>query len=234
VSSVTFRHPGLLAIQVAQVDRMSGGRVELGLGAGWYAREHEAYGIPFPEQRFRLLEEQLEIVTGLWSTPVGESYSFAGRHYTLQDSPALPKPAQERIPVIIGGSGPRRTPRAAARYATEYNVAFRRDEDVRAAFGRVRAAAEEIGRDPADLKYSAAQTAVVGRTEAEFLRRAERIGAPADQLRSAQLGGTVSEVADRIGRLRDLGAERIYLQLIDLDDEDHVELLAEEVVAPFR
>jgi len=234
VSSVTFRHPGLLAIQVAQVDRMSGGRVELGLGAGWYAEEHAAYGIPFPERRFGLLEEQLEIVTGLWSTPVGERFSFSGRHYSLQDSPALPKPAQQRVPVIIGGSGPSRTPRAAARWATEYNVAFTRDQRVREAFERVRAAAEEIGRNPDDLKYSTAHTTVVGRTEAEFRRRAEAIGADPESLRTANLGGTVSEVVDRIGRLRDLGAERVYLQLIDLADEEHVELLASEVVAPFR
>ncbi|WP_210480918.1 LLM class F420-dependent oxidoreductase [Naasia sp. SYSU D00948] len=234
VSSVTFRHPGLLAIQVAQADRMSGGRMELGLGAGWYREEHAAYGIPFPERRFGLLEEQLEIVTGLWSTPLGERYSFAGRHYTLEDSPALPKPVQDRVPVIVGGSGPTRTPRVAARYATEYNIAFTRDERVREAFDRVRSAAEEIGRDPGDLKYSTAHTTVVGRTEAEFRRRAESIGADPESLRTANLGGTAAEVVDRIGRLRDLGAERIHLQVIDLKDEDHVQLLADEVVAPFR
>jgi F420-dependent oxidoreductase-like protein len=234
VSSVTFRHPGVLAIQVAQVDRMSGGRVELGLGAGWFAEEHAAYGIPFPERRFDLLEEQLAVVTGLWSTPVGERFDFSGKHYTLSDSPALPKPVQDRVPIIVGGSGPKRTPELAARYATEYNSAFTRDENVRAAFGRVREAAAALGRDPRDLRYSTAHTAVVGTTEAEFLRRAERVGADPESLRHANLGGTVAEVTDRIGRLRDLGASRIYLQVLDLADEEHLELLASEVVPQFR
>ena len=105
VSPVTFRHPGSLAIQVAQVDAMSGGRVELGLGAGWFEREHRAYGIPFPAKRFDLLEEQLEIVTGLWATPVGGAYSFSGANYRLAEAPALPKPVQQPVPVIIGGGG---------------------------------------------------------------------------------------------------------------------------------
>jgi F420-dependent oxidoreductase-like protein len=234
VSSVTFRQPGVLAIQAAQVDRMSGGRAELGLGAGWYAAEHTAYGIPFPEKRFGLLEEQLAVITGLWQTPVGERFSFHGRHYTLADSPALPKPLQERMPVIVGGAGRTRTPQLAARYATEYNIGFTRDENIRAAFGRVRDAAEAIERDANDLRYSVALTAVVGATEAEFVRRAERTGGDPETLRRVNLGGTVAEVTDRIGRLRDLGAARVYLQVFDLDDEDHLELLANEVVAPFR
>ncbi|BDZ46453.1 LLM class F420-dependent oxidoreductase [Naasia aerilata] len=233
VSSVTFRQPGVLAIQAAQVDRMSGGRVELGLGAGWYAAEHAAYGIPFPEKRFGLLEEQLAVITGLWGTPIGERFSFEGRHYTLTDSPALPKPLQERVPVIVGGGGKTRTPALAARYATEYNIPFTREENIRAAFGRVREAAERIEREPDDLRYSVALTAVVGATEAEFQRRAERTGGGADRLREVNLGGTVAEVTERIGRLRDLGAARVYLQVFDLEDTDHFELLA-ELVAPFR
>src|SRR5690554_4955256 len=137
VSSATFRHPGVLAIQVAQVDDMSGGRVELGLGAGWFAAEHEAYGIPFPQRRFGLLTEQLEVVTGLWRTPVGERFDHAGEHYALTDSPALAKPVQRvavgpdgrlgespGVPIIVGGLGPRRTPALAARFAAEYNASF--------------------------------------------------------------------------------------------------------------
>src|SRR5687768_5555912 len=126
VSSATFRHPGILAIQVAQVDAMSGGRVELGLGAGWYEQEHKAYAIPFPPTaaaRMDRLEEQLQVVTGLWSTPETERFNFAGKHYTLTDSPALPKPVQRpHPPVIVGGGGPRRTPRLAAQYANEFNA----------------------------------------------------------------------------------------------------------------
>ena len=113
VTAATFRLPGPLAITVAQVDQMSGGRVELGLGSGWFEAEHTAYGIPFPSvaERFDRLEEQFAIVTGLWSTPDGETFSFAGQHYQLADSPGLPKPAQRpRPPVLVGGSGPRRTP----------------------------------------------------------------------------------------------------------------------------
>ena len=148
MSSVTFRMPGVLAIQVAQVDEMSRGRVELGLGAGWFEREHLAYGIPFPAKRFALLEEQLELVTGLWSTPVGETYTFSGEHYALTDSPALPKPVQTRVPVIVGGNGPRRTPELAARFATEFNLGFPPVDDIPVRIARVHAACERIGRDP--------------------------------------------------------------------------------------
>lgn len=112
----TFRLPGVLAIQVAQVDQMSGGRIELGLGAGWFEEEHKAYGIPFPKEKVGRLEEQLEIVTGLWRTKVGDTFDFHGKYYDLTDSPALPKPAQDRIPVLIGGHGATRT--RASRPAT--------------------------------------------------------------------------------------------------------------------
>ena len=124
MTSVTFRHPGVLAIQVAGVDAMSNGRVELGIGAGWFTEEHTAYGIPFPDtkERFERFAEQLEIVTGLWSTPVGETYDFAGKHYRLEGSPALPKPVQSvghrgGPPVLIGGRGRKQTPALTARYA---------------------------------------------------------------------------------------------------------------------
>lgn len=234
VSSVTYRHPGVLAIQVAQVDRMSGGRAELGLGTGWYGAEHAAYGIPFPERRFGILEEQLRIVTGLWSTQDGDTFDFAGRHYTLRDSPALPKPAQSRVPVIVGGGGPKRTPELAARYATEFNIGFVNDEKTRAAFERVRAAAEAVGRPADDLRFSVAQPTVVGRTEEEYRRRAAAIGADPAELRRNNLGGTVSEVVDRIGRFAEMGAARVYLQIIDIADEEQVELLASEVVRQSR
>ena len=127
VTSATFRLPGPLAVSVAQVDAMSAGRIELGLGTGWFEAEHSAYGIPFPSfgERFDRLEEQLEIITGLWSTPPGERYEFRGRHYALGPGPALPKPAQRPYPpVIVGGLGTRRTPALAARFAAEYNVPF--------------------------------------------------------------------------------------------------------------
>jgi alkanesulfonate monooxygenase SsuD/methylene tetrahydromethanopterin reductase-like flavin-dependent oxidoreductase (luciferase family) len=227
VSSATYRHPGILAIQVAQVDAMSGGRAELGLGTGWFEAEHRAYGIPFPKRRFGLLEEELAIVTGLWSTPLGDTFSFDGEHYRLTDSPALPKPVQRPLPVIVGGLGPTRTPALAARYATEYNAGFVDEPTIREAFARVGDAAEEAGRARTDLRYSIAQPVAVGRTEAAFRARAERIGADPDQLRAVNLGGTISEVADRIGRYAELGASRVYLQCIDLHDLDLLTELAD-------
>src|SRR5215467_7862129 len=201
MSPVTFRLPGPLAITVAQVDQMSGGRAELGLGTGWFDGEHTAYGIPFPPvgERFARLEEQLEIITGLWETPVGETFSFDGTHYTLSGSPALPKPAQRpRPPVLIGGGGPARTPRLAARFADEYNIPFDTLEASVAAFGRVREACQEAGRDPGSLRYSAAQTVCCGRDEAELARRAQAIGQQADDLRRGGLAGSPAEIVDHL------------------------------------
>ncbi len=205
MSPVTFRLPGPLAIAVAQADQMSGGRVELGLGTGWFDAEHAAYGIPFPPlaERFGQLEEQLAIITGLWTTPEKETFSFRGSHYQVTDSPALPKPAQRpRPPVLIGGAGPRRTPRLAAAYADEYNVAFSGVQDTAAAFGRVREACAAAGRDAASMRYSVAQTVCCGRDAAELERRAAAIGQPLGQLRAHGVAGTPAEVTDRIGAVR--------------------------------
>ena len=229
VTAGTFRYPGMLAISVAQVDEMSGGRVELGLGAGWFGREHSAYGIPFPEvsERFDLFAEQVEIIDGLWTTPAGQTYSFAGRHYQLDDAPALPKPTQSpRPPIILGGGGKRRSAGLAARYADEYNVSFDR-KGTPGVFARVREAAAETGRS---LIYSAAQTVCVGKDEAELRRRAEAIGRDVDELRESSIAGTPDEVIERIGEYADHGATRLYLQVLDLDDLEHLELIASEVM----
>jgi len=230
VSPVTFRLPGVLAIEVAQVDQMSGGRAELGLGSGWFGAEHTAYGIPFPENKFDLLEEQLAIVTGLWDTPEGETFSYSGKVYQLEDSPALPKPVQRpHPPVIIGGSGPKRTPRLAARYADEFNAGFRDLDDTAAIYARVREAVAAIGRDADSLVYSYAAPIVLGRDEAEVARRAEAIGTTAEKARADGFAGTAAEVVERIGQFAALGATRFYLQVLDLDDLDHLELIASEV-----
>ncbi|MEU0840979.1 LLM class F420-dependent oxidoreductase [Streptomyces sp. NPDC005962] len=229
MTAATFRLPGVLAIQVAQVDQMSGGRVELGLGAGWYGEEHTAYGIPFPKEKFARLEEQLAIVTGLWKTPVGETFSHDGAHYQLTDSPALPKPAQDRVPVLIGGHGPTRTPRLAARFADEFNMPFASAEDSERQFGRVRAAAEEAGRKGDDLVYSNALIACVGKDDAEVARRAAAIGREVPELKENGLTGSPAEVVDKIGRYAEAGASRIYLQIMDLDDLDHLELISSQV-----
>jgi F420-dependent oxidoreductase-like protein len=237
MSPVTFRYPGPLAISVAQVDEMSGGRVELGLGAGWFEAEHTAYGIPFPPtaERFDRLEEQLAIITGLWETPVGQRFSYAGKYYPVSDSPALPKPAaRPRPPVLIGGRGRRRTPQLTARYADEYNVPFSTAEETGAAFGRIREACQVAGRDPDSLVYSAAHTVCCGRDEAELARRAEAIGWDLATQRAEGLVGTPDEIVDRIGTFAGLGATRIYLQVMDLHDLDHLELIAAEVMPQVR
>ncbi|MFI6515942.1 LLM class F420-dependent oxidoreductase [Spirillospora sp. NPDC050679] len=233
MTAATFRLPGPLAISVAQVDRMSGGRVDFGLGTGWFEQEHTAYGIPFPSlnERFERLEEQLQIVTGLWRTPAGETFDFDGAHYTLKDSPALPKPARpEGPPILIGGFGAKRTPRLAATYADEYNVPFQKPEDTAVAFGRVRAAGEAQDRTR-PMVYSAAQVVCCGRDEAEIRRRADAIGRDVDELRENGLAGTPAELVDKIGQFAELGADRLYLQILDLHDLGHLELLAAEVQA---
>ncbi|PFG21313.1 LLM class F420-dependent oxidoreductase [Serinibacter salmoneus] len=234
VTSATFRQPGLLAIQVAQVDAMSGGRVELGLGAGWFEREHAAYGFPFPPKRFGLLTEQFEILTGLWGTPEGETFSYDGEHYQLAQSPALPKPVQKPLPLIVGGNGPRRTPALAARFAAEYNTSFPEIADIPTRFATVRSACEEAGRDPETLTYSAALVLAVGADEAEFTRRAAAIGREPGELREHGIAGTVAEARARLEQLKEWGAGRVYLQVLDLSDLDHLDLVATEIMPALR
>ncbi|MFJ2740055.1 LLM class F420-dependent oxidoreductase [Streptomyces sp. NPDC087440] len=227
----TFRLPGVLAIQVAQVDQMSGGRIELGLGAGWFEEEHKAYGIPFPKEKFARLEEQLAIVTGLWETEVGRTFTYDGTYYQLTDSPALPKPAQAKVPVLIGGHGAVRTPRLAAQYADEFNIPFASLDDTARQFGRVRAAAEQAGRKSGDLVYSNALVACVGKDDAEVARRAAAIGREVDELKANGLAGSPAEVVDRIGRFAEIGSSRVYLQMLDLDDLDHLDLISSQVLS---
>jgi len=228
----TFRLPGPLAISVAQVDQMSGGRVELGIGSGWFEREHAAYGIPFPSlgERFDRYEEQLAIISGLWSTPPGKTFDFTGQHYRVTDSPALPKPVQPGgIPILVGGGGKKRTPRLAARYAAEFNVPFMSAEDNARLFAGVREACDEAGRDPSSLVYSSALVLCVGKDEAELARRAAAIGREVDELRAHGVAGTPAEAVDILGRYAEAGAERVYLQVLDLADLDHLDLVAAEV-----
>ncbi|WP_244928706.1 LLM class F420-dependent oxidoreductase [Nocardioides sp. W7] len=229
MTSATFRHPGPLAISVANVDQMSGGRVELGIGAGWFEAEHTKYGIPFPStgERFDRFEEQLAVITGLWATSGG--FDFAGTHYQLTDSPGLPKPVQPKPPVLIGGLGKKRTPALAAAYADEFNLPFVDEATTETQFARVRAACETIDRDPATMTWSNALVLCVGSDEAEIARRAAAIGREPDELRENGLAGTPQEVVDKLGRYAALGAERAYLQVLDLADLDHLRLVAAEV-----
>jgi F420-dependent oxidoreductase-like protein len=233
LTAATFRLPGPLAITVAEVDAMSGGRVELGLGAGWYEQEHAAYGIPFPSlgERFERLEEQLAIITGLWATDVGATFDFAGKHYSLSDCPALPKPVQTpRPPIIIGGHGRKITPRLAAAFADEFNVPFAAYEVCKSQYSFVGEACEAIDRDPDSIIRSAALVVCCGSDEAEVARRASNIGRDVDELSEQGLAGTPAQVVEKILHFGELGISRLYLQVLDMKDLDHVRLIAAEVL----
>lgn len=232
VTSATFRHPGVLAISVANVDAMSNGRLELGLGAGWFDAEHKAHAIPFPplSERFDRLEEQLEIVTGMWNTPEGELYDFQGKHYTIEKSPALPKPVQRPLPIVIGGGGAKRTPALAAKYAAEFNTPFMSQDGFTLQRERVTAACEAIGRDPGSMVFSAALVVCIGLDDAEVARRAAAIGREVGELRTNGVCGTPAEVVERLQQWKALGAQRAYLQVLDLSDLEHLDLIAAEVM----
>jgi F420-dependent oxidoreductase-like protein len=238
VTPVTFREPGLLAAIVASVDEMSGGRAELGLGTGWYEREHAAFGIPFPArvERFDRLEEQLAVITGLWSGP---GYSYAGTHHRIEDNRTPPRPVQRpHPPIIVGGSGPKRTPAIAARYASEFNGALTVDggaTGLRERFAGFARACEAIGRDPADARRSAVLPVACGGTPAETERRAGVIGS--ELMRANAAIGSPAQVAERIGDLAKAGADTVYLHIYDIHDLDHIALIGAEVlphVAPAR
>lgn len=234
VSSATFRHPGVLAIQAAQVDQMSSGRLELGIGTGWFEPEHRSLGVPFPGRRFDLLEEQLEVITGLWSTPVGDTFSHAGRMVTVVDSPALPKPRQRPLPIIVGGLGATRTPALAARYAHEFNLPFPAVPDVRAGFDRADAACEAISRDPTTLVHSLALVGLIGETERDVVRRAAAIGRDPAELRRNAVAGTIDEAVARLREVAAAGTDTLYLQIWDLHDLEHLALIAETLLPVAR
>ncbi len=225
VSAATFRQPGPLAVTVAGVDQMSGGRVELGLGAGWFEQEHAAFGIPFPRlgERFDRLEEQLAVITGLWSTPAGSTFEHDGPHYPVRGNPGLVATLQPGgVPIIVGGAGRRRTPTLAARYAADFNAGFRSVRDTGRLFDQVDAVCREAGRDPSTLVHSAAQVVCVGRDHATLRRRAEAIGREVDELVANDIAGSFQQARDRLGRLAEVGATRVYLQVLDLADLDHL------------
>ncbi|MGV9717360.1 LLM class F420-dependent oxidoreductase [Rhodococcus pyridinivorans] len=233
VTSATFRYPGPLAISVAQVDAMSGGRVDFGFGAGWFEEEHLAYGIPFPtlKERFDRFEESLAVITGLWDTPEGETFSYEGEHVRIENSPALPKPHQRpHPPIVMGGAGKKRTPALAARYADEFNVPFKSLDETKVLFECVRSACRDAGRDPEELTYSNALVLCCGRDEDEIARRAARIGREVDELRENGLAGTPQELIEKIRTFAEAGTQRIYLQVLDLADLEHLELVANEVM----
>lgn len=231
MTSANFRYPGMLAIQVAQVDQMSGGRIELGIGAGWAAAEHRAYGFPFPRRRFEVFEEQLEIVTGIWRTPVGERFDFRGTHYELVECPALPKPAQNPPPIIIGGKGAAKTPALAARFANEFNGSYSTLEETPRLFAAAAQACESIGRDPASLTYSMMSSLGVGLRPDELERRARASNKSQEEMLESGIGGSPQQAIDRLAALAQAGVDRIYLQFPGFTDIDHLELVAAEVLS---
>ena len=241
VTSATFRHPGMLALAAATVDDISGGRLELGLGAGWYEAEHTAYGLPFGAsfgERFDRLTEQLEILSGLWATPVGAVFDHRGEHYQLAGAPGLPKPVQRsaegtpHIPLIVGGHGPRRTPALAARFADEFNVGFSDADTVGAQIARVRAACEAAGRNPDELTYSSARPICCATDAADLGRRASVLGIDLSDPPADGLVGTPEQVLEQLAGLAAVGVQRMYLQVIDLADLDHLALVADQVRVP--
>jgi F420-dependent oxidoreductase-like protein len=232
VSPATFRLPGSLAITVANVDQMSGGRVELGLGAGWFEGEHASYGIRFPStaERYDIFAEQLEIIDGLWRTPVGSTYSFTGAHYQLVDSPALPKPVQSpRPPIILGGAAKKRGAALAARFADEFNIGFAAPAATAERIANIEAARRSSGQER-DIVYSSALVTAVGASDAEFERRAAAIRQDPAALRRSGLGGTPEEIVARLQEYAAIGVTRVYLQILDLADLDHLELIATKVL----
>ncbi len=225
VSPITFYRPGPLAIAVAQVDAMSGGRIDFGIGTGWFEAEHSAYGLDFPPvgRRFDMLEEAMEQIHGLWSTAEGSTFSHEGEFHTFIDSPALPKPAQRpHPPIIIGGRGPKRTPALVARYASDFNLPFTPLDEVAGAIQRVNKACADRGRNPDEIVKSATMIMCLGANEAEVKRRAAAIGREPDELRAAGAAGTTNEVIDKLTSYAAAGIQRTYLQVLDLRDLDHV------------
>jgi F420-dependent oxidoreductase-like protein len=239
VTPVTFRRIGMFAVVAAQVDQMSGGRLEIGLGAGWYEAEHQAFGMPFPPigVRYDLLEDQLAVLDGVWSAPPGATFELTGRTGSVTIEADTVRSLQKpHPPIILGGRGGPRSARLAVEHADEYNTSFVPAEIMRGVHDRIRQACERQGRDPSSLAYSVGQVLCCGRTEAEVVKRAAAIGREVAELRENGLAGSPAEVLDKLGRLADHGAERFYLQVLDLADLDHLRLIAEEVLpyAPGR
>jgi F420-dependent oxidoreductase-like protein len=232
VTPVTFRAIGTFPTIVTQVDHMSGGRIEVGIGAGWYQDEHVAYAIDFPpvRERYDRLEDQLAILHGIWRAPKGESFEYKGLTSSVSVQADSLRPVQTpHPPIIIGGRGGPRNARLAATYADEFNIAFVPVDFMKSTHDAVRKACEDQGRDPLSIVWSVAQVVCAGETEADVARRAAAIGREVDELRSNGLAGSPPEILEKLATFAEAGAERFYLQVLDLTDLDHLRLIAETI-----
>jgi F420-dependent oxidoreductase-like protein len=238
MTASTFRYPGPLAMAVATVDAMSGGRVELGIGAAWYEREHRAFGIPFPPtgERFDRLQEQLGILIGLWSTPPGGQFSHHGKHYQIEECanfPALPPTRADGSSlghprIVIGGAGPKRTPTLAALFADEFNSGFR--DGIAERFANFRRVCAGLGRDPATVRLSTTFPVCCGATAADATRRAEALGDAGERLLRQGVVGVPGEVIGHIEALAAVGVDTLYFHIYDAADTDHIRLLGRDVL----
>ncbi len=232
VSPITFHDPGPLAIMVAQVDAMSGGRIDFGVGSGWFEAEHPATGLPFGSlgERMTRFEEAMAHVVGLWTTPEGETYSSSGGAWTFADSPALPKPFQSpHPPIIIGGRGKKRTPALVAKYAAEFNTPFVPENEAPEIYDRIFEACAAIGRTEMP-RLSAALAVCAGSDDAQVDKRAAAIGRKSDELRENGIAGTPAEIIDKLNRYEAMGVSRIYMQLLDIHDLDQVDFIGSEIL----
>jgi F420-dependent oxidoreductase-like protein len=244
VSPATFRHPSVLARMAATVDHISGGRVDVGMGSGWYEREHEAHGFPFLDgkQRFELFAEQVEVVVRSWA---GERFDHDGRAYALQGQLALPRPVQQpHPPLLLGGTVKRRFAALAARYATEVNTLGASNDELRARKDTLDAACADAGRDPSTLGFSVMTACFLGESDGDVVDRVGRFlsirddgtdpGTLIAERRGRWLVGTVDEVAERIRELRDVGVSRVFLQHLNHGDDDMVALVGNRLLTALR
>ena len=232
VSPITFHDPGPLAIMVAQVDAMSGGRIDFGVGSGWFEVEHASYGLPFGSlgERMTRFEEAMAHIVGLWTTPEGETYTATGGAWSFTDSPALPKPFQTpHPPIIIGGRGKKRTPALVAQYAAEFNTPFVPEDKAPEIYDRIFAACAAVGRTEMPT-LSAALAVCAGANDAEVERRAGAIGREAPELRENGIAGTPAEIIEKLKRYEAMGVSRVYMQLLDIHDLDHVDFIGSEIL----
>ena len=230
-----FRHPAVLALQVAQVDAMSGGRLELGVGTAWYEPEHPAFGLAFGEVRERVtrLREQLDVLDALWSAEPDSPVDYAGETVAFVGNPDLTRPVAGRVPVIVGGRGGEGEAELAARFGTEFCANFAPPELAASFYDAAAAECGRIGRESATLRRSVIQTILTGPDEASRAQRLSRLSPHSQQMVQNELFGTVDQVVDKLGRYREIGVDRVYLNFPQADDVEYVQWVAQAILGQF-